>query len=410
MPSPDFPNISNQTVSLHLLVKNGASVIERLINSVGPYIHEIVAVVNDTSDTTIFLLQVLACRYKLKLQIFEVSFESHPGLYILDAPETYRINRPLIDENYQGPFTNQPLLANWSAARNIGWRASTCDWNLFMDADDLMSDPHNIPEFVKQLAHLGVDAAASYYHIGKTSNGSSRVQGARERLIRNVPHISWEDPIHEVLRGQKKSALIADALKVWDLKDSTGADLRVPDRNFKVLYHYARSRNWDVSARTCLYLAKERMEADPKFASAALDLCLIRSKWAEERAFVCCLQGEIIEKSEIDPDLKWEAAAAWYKKAGGEFRSYNAAFRLCHAMFQAGRWQEAVSAYEEGMGRLVYAQQLDGGRALEQGCKILVAAAYRKLGRIPEAVEMGRDAMKEELLKAQQRQVLRPVP
>ena len=77
-------------VSLHLLVKNGESCIGRLLANVGPYIDEIVAVVNDTTDRTIPIL----CDYaesrgkEFKLDIVDVTRETHPELYIMDVPET----------------------------------------------------------------------------------------------------------------------------------------------------------------------------------------------------------------------------------------------------------------------------------------------------------------------------------
>ena len=39
-------------ISLHLLVKNGAGVVGRLLENVGPYIREIVALLNDCEDGT----------------------------------------------------------------------------------------------------------------------------------------------------------------------------------------------------------------------------------------------------------------------------------------------------------------------------------------------------------------------
>jgi len=61
------------TVALHLLVKNGESCVGRLIDNVGPYIHEVVAVVNDTTDKTIDVLAEKCNQHDLMLTTVTVT-------------------------------------------------------------------------------------------------------------------------------------------------------------------------------------------------------------------------------------------------------------------------------------------------------------------------------------------------
>ena len=76
----DFKPGERQQISLHLLVKNGESCIGRLLANVGPYIDEIVAIVNDTTDQTIPILREHAAARGpgFSLDIVEVTHESHP--------------------------------------------------------------------------------------------------------------------------------------------------------------------------------------------------------------------------------------------------------------------------------------------------------------------------------------------
>ena len=260
-------------VSLHLLVKNGESCIGRLLANIGPYIDEIVAVVNDTTDRTISIL----CDYaeargkEFKLDIVDVTRETHPELYIMDVPETYMVGRPLAGESYVGPFTGEPVLADWAAIRNLGWRHCTKRWILFLDADDVIQDPESIPGLCLALQANDAELGCSRYVYSQDDDGGSRSESFRERLARNLPHISWVGLTHEILSGQQKTVHIDGNLIVHDMKDSQGKDIRIPGRCFKILYHQARANDWNVPPRSLIYLAMESRGMMPDLASAALD-------------------------------------------------------------------------------------------------------------------------------------------
>ena len=118
----DFAPGERPAVSLHLMVKNGESCVGRLLENIGPYINEIVAVANDCTDRTVAILREYA-EFRgsgFNLDIVEVTSSSHPELYMLDVPETYAVGKPLVGESFEGPFTGGPLLADWAAARNLG--------------------------------------------------------------------------------------------------------------------------------------------------------------------------------------------------------------------------------------------------------------------------------------------------
>lgn len=375
------------TVSLHLLVKNGESVVGRLIDNVRPYIDEVVAVVNDTTDGTIGKLIAYTTLDGLPCKVIKVTAASHPHLYIQDVAETYQIGRSLIGEDYQGPFTERPLLADWATVRNLGWSVCSKEWRLFLDADDLVSDPHAIPGLCQMLSERGFDAATSQYRYRHTLTGEMKGAGYRERLVKNVPYITWHGKTHEILRGQSRPVHIEGTLLVDDMKDSAGAGLRVPGRCFKILYHQARSCDWQVSPRDLLYMAMEIRAEMPTLASKILEVYLEKSVWPEERAWACCMRGEIDEVED-----KIFEARGWYAKALVEHPGTKSAFRLCRANFKAGMWKEAVEAYRMGMKNRITVQLIDDGEVYEDASKILVAVSLRKLGRFNEALDFCREA------------------
>jgi glycosyltransferase involved in cell wall biosynthesis len=387
---PEAFGADRPAVSLHLLVKNGESCVPRLLENVGRYVCEIVAVVNDTTDRTVEILREYAASRGegFRLEIVEVTSGSHPRFYIIDEASTYEVGESLTGESCPGPFSGRPLLADWSAARNLGWRRCTKPWILFLDADDVVVDPESIWGTCAALEARGVEMAAARYVYDAGSDGSSHSESYRERLVRNLPHISWILPVHEVLHGSKRTAHVRDNFVVRDMKDNSGRDVRVPGRCLKVLYHHARSRGWRVSPRVLLYLALEARVDMPDFAAELVERYLDVSTWPEERAWACAVAGEIVEARR-----DFAGASAWYERSLSEYPGSKSAYRLCRTRFRERKWREVVDAYEVGVASQPVLQLLDGGPAYGDMSKILVAAAWDKLGDPRKALAACEEAL-----------------
>jgi len=381
--------VERPTVSLHLLVKNGESVVGRLLDCVGPYVQEVVAVLNDTTDGTSSVLSGKCAEHGLLSTVVEVTRETNPELYVRDVPSTYQVGSPLVGESYEGPFTGKMILADWAAARNLGWGLATCDWRLFLDADDVVDDPRSIPGLCLELAARGVDVASSRYHYDRAPGGTSRADAFRERLARNDPAIVWQGAVHECLAGYDRSrvAHVEGSLVVRDLRDSRGGEVRIPGRNLKVLYHRARSTGWKLSPREMVYLAAESRTCMPRLAARLIETYLDASTWGEERAWACSMMGEVCENEE-----NFALASSWYERSLREHPGVLAAFRLARSRFRQGLWAEAVLAYEVGLLNKAAPQHLDGGDVYEDATKIFVATCLLNLGRRAEAAEMVRQA------------------
>jgi glycosyltransferase involved in cell wall biosynthesis len=390
---PEAFGSGHPEISLHLLVKNGEGCVPRLLDNVGRYVDEVVAVVNDTTDRTVEVLEAYARQRRdgdrpLRLETVEVTSGSHPQYYLIDEPSTYEVGESLTGESCPGPFTGKPLLADWSAARNLGWRRCTKPWILFLDADDVVADPESIWGMCVALEARGVELAATRYIYDAGSDGSSHSESYRERLARNLPHMSWIFPVHEVLHGSRKTAHVEGNLVVRDMKDNAGRDVRVPGRCWKVLYHHARSRGWRVPPRILLYLALESRAELPDFALELVERYLDASTWPEERAWACAVAGEIAEGRRDFPK-----ASAWYERSLAEYPGSKSAWRLCRTRFREGRWRDVVDAYEVGVANLPVLQLLDGGPAYGDMSKILVASAWDKLGETGKALAACEEAL-----------------
>jgi hypothetical protein len=373
------------SIALHLLVKNGAKVVGRLIDNVGPYINQVVAVLNDCTDDTHFEVARHGLDHNLNVRLVDVGRKSHPELYVLDVPETYREGKSLVGECYEGPFTGNLILADWASARNEGWTKGSMEWRLMLDADDVVEDPECIPGLCQLMESQGLDVLASRYHYGHTLTGVPRADAFRERLVRNRPEIAWRGRVHECLAGYNPArvAHVEGNLVVHDRRDSDGSEIRIPGRNLKVLYLHARRHDWQLTPREMIYLAAESRIVMPRLAARLVEMHLAVSTWAEEKAWAASIMGEIFENEE-----NFAMAAGWYEKSLSYHPGVLAAMRLSRVRFRQGLWAECIAAYERGIANKDHPQFLDGGIIYEDATKIFVAASLRKLGRLREAAEL----------------------
>ena len=365
------------SVSLHVLAKNAEGVLGRLIDHVAPYVREMRFVLNDTDDKSYdMIVSRLDAMSEVVGDVQEVRSTTHPEFYFEDTRASYEVGRPLSTEVFEGPFTEEPLLADWAGVRNLGW-GSNSDWRLFLDADDLVDDPHVLPGLVRVLQDAGADLAASRYTFGRSADGKANSMAFRERLAFNTEDIKWVGKTHESLLGGKRHVLVDDCLSVTDMRDNQGRGLRVPGRCFKVLYREARVLDWKVPPRHLAYLVQEcpGMLSLDWVTSDLLPAYLQVATTKEEVAWVHSMVGE-----------QWEvlgklgAAGLHYTRALSAYPSSKTAWRLCRVFFRLRDWKNCVAAYEQGVANLATPQLLDLGPVYEHASKILVAQAHHELG------------------------------
>jgi hypothetical protein len=368
-------------ICLHLMVKNGASVVGRLVDCVGPYVSSAAVVLNDCEDDTAQVLRRALNKHGVgEYDMVTVNHRYSPRLYIMDVPETYRAGSPLCGEEMPGPFTGGPLLADWAEARNRAWNDLSCDWRLFLDADDVVDDPECLPGLCASLAERGIEAASSlYYHHG------ARHGIARERLFRNIKRIKWEGVVHERLVGYdpKKVAHVEGSLVVRDLGDSLGAGLRPPGRNLKVLYHRARTRGWDnITAREKLYLAAEAAPVMPGLSKYLAEECYLESSSrtdipaeAARAAWAACTRARVARREE-----KLEEAVLWYLRSRSSLPSLAALEGLVLTYRAMLRWGEMLEVIDQHGREAGVPQLFDAGSGAFDLDR-LAGEASRNLGK-----------------------------
>jgi glycosyltransferase involved in cell wall biosynthesis len=286
-------------LSVHLMVRDGAAVVGRLLRSVRGVADEICFVDTGSTDGTPDVLVRAANALGMSVRGIAISPISRPDLYFKDDPSSFRREVP-------GPYTGLPLLRDWSAARNLGLDLCTGDYVLKLDADDEVCSYFLHDQALGYLdEHPSVDFLMCPYEVMDGRGNLERVE-MYTRIWRRRPHILFQEVCHENVDWCRTSSaagpnwgMVGGDLLVRDHRDSPGLGTRVPHRNLKILLR-EYERQQDVgerpTAHLVMYLAQEACRVLPLFSLEIMD------EWLSgldlhplDRAWYCVVQGEARE-------------------------------------------------------------------------------------------------------------------
>jgi glycosyltransferase involved in cell wall biosynthesis len=271
-----------------------------MLRSIFGVIDELVIVDTGSTDGTYELLSSFASG-SIKYQYFRLIPSS--DLFFDDDLETF----PASWEP-----TSTRLLSDWADARNLALANTTADYVLKLDADDELRVPaENVRALCTYLdRHLSTRFVSSYYDIFDGS-GQHLERQAYVRLWRRNSEIFWTQPLHEYLTGktQTNTELHAYGLLTRDWRDSKGANVRVPNRNLKVLEHHRRKDiGSDInSAKQVLFRytwASEAALLMPKEARSALFQIETVMNSASSRSFFADVSYQIGRTYEAEGQIE----------------------------------------------------------------------------------------------------------
>lgn len=152
------------TISLCMIVKNEESVIGRCLDSIADAVDEIIIVDTGSVDRT----KEIAAAYTKKIYDFK-------------------------------------WIDDFSAARNFGYEKAGMDYQMWLDADDVIT----VQEKEKLLAlkaelPADIDMVTMQYHVHFDEFGHPSMSSMRERLTRTQNQYRWIEPVHECIPLQGK--------------------------------------------------------------------------------------------------------------------------------------------------------------------------------------------------------------
>ena len=197
-------------ISLCLIVKNEEAVLGRCLESTKNFADEIIIV--DTGSTD----------------------------------KTKEIARQFTDKVYDFEWIN-----DFSAARNFAFSKATLDYQMWLDADDVVPEK-SVKEIndLKKTLSADVEIVTMKYVLSFDQNNNPTFYSTRERLFKRSKNYQWIDPVHECI------PLIGNLhytdIEIWHKKEKFEElstrnidiykDLEKSEKEFspRQLYYYAR--------------------------------------------------------------------------------------------------------------------------------------------------------------------------
>lgn len=264
------------SIALSMIVRDVDKIIGPCMETVAPYVDELVIADTGSSDKTKQAIYKVAPGAK----IVDYTAEEFPQSFLKDAPESF-------DFDADGSWTGRSFLTDFAAARQYSLAHCTSDYVIWLDSDDVLIDGENLRRLVEEMHAGGRQTAMLLYRYAWWAGKSTGVM-RRDRIWKRDERVRWVCPIHEILMP---------SLARWDsdvcsVNQAFGnhpskAGVKVHRRNLKVLRHWFAGKKTNLQAddaRLLYYLADEESDIFPDEALHHFKLCQSLSRWDAELA------------------------------------------------------------------------------------------------------------------------------
>ncbi|HCC34730.1 MAG TPA: hypothetical protein DEQ02_03515 [Ruminococcaceae bacterium] len=241
------------TISLCMIVKNEEKVLARCLDSVKDVVDEIIIVDTGSDDKT----KAIAKKYTDNVYDFE-------------------------------------WINDFSAARNFAFSKATMDYQMWLDADDILTEENMIKlKNLKDTLNPQTDIVTMKYLTHFDAGGNPIHSSTRERLIRREKNFLWQGAVHECipLIGNIVHYDIEVHHKKMEVREGQH------DRNLKI-YEALEKKGKEFDPREQYYYARELMDHGMRIKSAYyFEKFLDGKKGWQEDNIASCFNLAIIYKA-----------------------------------------------------------------------------------------------------------------
>ena len=351
-------------LSIHMMILNGARVVERSLLPFATLDAEVVVVDTGSTDGTPEFIQHLCddvfpadhgTEARLRCRIAaRLTPGSHPEMFFKDSASSWQTEM-------QGPFTGRPILRDWASARNIGLDACQGEYIMKLDADDeIVEGAASIPSALQFLdEHPRIDFLMCPYEVMESPippadslapipiEDRIRTITMYDRIWRNRPSIRFAQAIHEYLDnkgfhpdGMPNWYMVAQGLRWRDWRDSSGDGVRMAHRNYKVFmreYERLVAAKAEISPVFLLSTISDVTEDNPNLALSLLRMARERNPGLVRDFSYHLRLGKAYDRSALDR----HALAAFREAVGLAPHSASAHLALGFCLFESGgdRWE-----------------------------------------------------------------------
>ena len=202
------------TLSVAMIVKNESEVLERCLVSISGLYDELIIVDTGSTDDTV-----------------EIAKKHDAKIYHFD------------------------WISDFSAARNFSFSKCTCDFIMWLDADDVIK--HKDYLLIKDyLQRDDWDALLCKYIYSHDSNDNPELILRRHRIVRNDKSVMWHDEVHEYMTFNLATVITTD-IEVHHYRTAKGFEKNI-GRNLAILEKMYENR---TNERHTYYYARELADA-----------------------------------------------------------------------------------------------------------------------------------------------------
>lgn len=283
------------TLSLCIIVKNEEKVIKRCLDSIYDIMDEIIIVDTGSTDKTV----EIAKQYTNKIYTF-------------------------------------PWVNDFSAARNFSFSKATCDYILWLDADDVIKEEDKLKLYkLKQTLDLTYDGVSMRYHYAFNDKGDPTLIFRRNRIVKKEKNFKWVGFIHEYLDAHGR--ILDSDINVSHMRVHSNSD-----RNLKIFKEKIKS-GYNLNSRDTFYYGRE-LYYNGLYDEAihVFNKVLNMDGWIEEKIQALISLSDIY----LSKGMYVKCRSCCYESFHYEIPRAEILYRIAFSYEMEKKYKEAVSWYE----------------------------------------------------------------